>query len=116
MKKVKIGLLILAIALFCLNYQICEYFYADDIKKWWDLKINIYSVVFGLILVSYSIGKTGWMRFILYIGSGFAVSSMIDKIFLNVNEFTEADLLMILTILIFASINLIKDRLNGRYD
>ena len=115
MKKVKIGLLLTALFLFCFNYQICEFFYFDDIKSWWGLKVNIYSVVFACILASYSIGKSGWLKFWLYIGVGFSVSSMIDKIFLNVNEFTEADLLMIVITFAFAGVNLIKDRFDGKY-
>ena len=115
MGKVKIVLAIVSILLFSFNYSICEFFYADNVKLWWDLKVNIYSVIFAMVLFSYSIGKKGWLKFVLYIGVGLAVSSMIDKIFLNVHKFTASDLLMIIGTFIFASIDLIRYRLYGKY-
>ena len=71
MEKVKKPLLILGVLLFCLNYTICEIFYPnmdeESIQKWWDLRVNIYSVLFACILISYSIEARGWLKFILHI-------------------------------------------------
>lgn len=115
MRKYKFILTLLALFLFVFNYQICEYFYPykSQLKNWWTLKVNIYAVIMMLIFLSQSLGNKGWLKFILYIGVGFTMSSVIDKVFFDVRVFTVSDLLMILTTLIFASINLIKDRLNA---
>lgn len=91
---------IIVVLLFIGNYQICEYFYKDDLNKWWDLKTNIYSVIFGLCFKIALIGRRGFLKFILLIGFGFSVSDIIDRIFFDVTNFTNADILMIiLTIL-----------------
>lgn len=111
MKKVRIILNIIAILLFVLNYQICEFFYPEDIKQWWALKVNLYAVIIALVFYSASINTKGWVKFVLYIGVGFSISSVIDKVFLDVRVFTSMDLLMIVITFIFASINLIKERL-----
>lgn len=113
LKKVKIILNIVAILLFSLNYQICEFFYPEDISKWWALKMNMYAVIIALVFTAQSLDSKGWLRFVLYIGVGFAISSVIDKLFLDVRVFTVGDLLMIVVTVILASINFIKERLNG---
>ncbi len=108
MEKVRIILTSLAVILFFSNYQICEYFYKDDLNKWWDLKINIYALIIAIVFVSQSIGSKGWYRFVLDIGVGFSISSVIDKIYYNVNTFTTSDIYMILTTVAFATYNLIN--------
>jgi hypothetical protein len=97
---VKKLLYILAILLFVLNYQICDYFYYNeeikDIKKWWDLKSNIYAVIMVFIFYGSILGSKGQLRFILSLGLGFCVSNVIDKVFFNVLEFRYNDTLMII--------------------
>ena len=96
---VKKLLYILAILLFVLNYQICDYFYYNeeikDIKKWWDLKSNIYAVIMVFVFYSSILGAKGKLRFILSLGVGFCISNVIDKVFFNVLEFRYNDIFMI---------------------
>lgn len=103
MRTVKIILTLLAVVLFVGNYSICEYFYPDDIKSWWTLKVNIYAVIIALVFLSQSIGTKGVLRFILELGVGMSISSVIDKLYFDVHSFTVSDILMILTTLCFAS-------------
>lgn len=115
MKEVKLIIYILAILLFCFNYQICDFFYYNDevkdIKKWWGLKSNIYAIIMMLIFYASLINSKGVLRFILSIGIGFAMSNVIDKVFFNVLEFRYNDIVMIILTICFASLDYFK---NGR--
>ncbi len=109
MKRAKIFLTITAILLFVFNYQICEYFYPlkPQLKSWWTLKVNIYAVIMMLIFLSQSLGSKKWLRFFLEIGVGFSISSVIDKLYFSVHDFTNSDIYMILITVAFATYNLI---------
>lgn len=91
---------VIAILLFVLNYQICDYFYyvdgVLDSKGWWSLKSNMYAVIIGLILYGSYMKSKGLNRLILSIGMGMAVSNIIDKCFFNVLEFRYNDIIMII--------------------
>lgn len=99
----KIGLSILIILLWVFNYDICEYFYANDIDSWWKLKINIYGICialcFGLLNMYVTKKKE---RFIINIGAGLAISNVVDRFFYDVNTFTKSDTIMIILTVIFA--------------
>lgn len=113
MKKVKIIINIIAIILFVMNYQICELFYSDDIKAWWSLKVNLYAVIIALVFISHSLETKGWLKFVLYVGVGFTISNVIDKVFFDIRVFTSMDLVMIITTFIFAGINLMNEKLSN---
>lgn len=96
---------ILAILLFVSNYQICDYFYYNedvkDLSKWWGLKSNIYAVVLTLVFYASLINTKGITRLILDIGFGLCIANVIDKVFFNVLEFNEKDIIVIgLTLII----------------
>lgn len=117
MKEVKILLYVLAILLFCFNYQICDYFYYNDnvkdLKKWWGLKSNIYAVIMGIIFYASSINTKGILRLVLNIGIGLTVSNVIDKVLFNVLVFTYNDIIMIILTLCFSFINYFKNKKNA---
>ena len=118
MKEVKKMLFIISIILFVSSYKICDFFYYnDDVKdlnKWWDLKSNIYAVIMSLIFYASSIKSKGFLKFILNIGVGFAISNVIDKIFFNVLVFNENDIIMIILTVCFSVLNYLKDRKNWK--
>tara|TARA_R110000787_G_scaffold285916_1_gene402708 strand:- start:285 stop:632 length:348 start_codon:yes stop_codon:yes gene_type:complete len=111
LKLIKIILTSLAITLFVSNYSICEYFYPDNIKSWWTLKINIYAIIIALVFLSQSLGTKGVLRFILELGVGISISSVIDKLYFDVHTFTFSDIIMISTTVCFASYQYYR---NGR--
>ena len=113
MKGVKIIIYVLALLLFVLNYQICDYFYYNDeikdIKKWWGLKSNIYALICGLVLYGSLIGSKGLIRFVLAVFTGFCMSNIIDKIYFNVINFTYNDIIMIILTICFAYLDYLKN-------
>lgn len=97
----RVALAILAVCLFCLNYQICELVYSDNIDKWWGLKQNIYNVIIAICFYLSKNKTQGLLKFVLDVGMGFCVSNCIDRIVFDVTTFTHEDVFMIvLTILI----------------
>ena len=108
-RGVKIILLVIAISLFVLNYDICDYFYYNeevkDLNKWWGLKSNIYALILALVFQSYSIDSKGLLRFFLQIGTGFTLSNLVDKVYFNVVEFQANDVIMIIMVFIFSFID-----------
>jgi len=116
MKKVKITLIIAAIVLFVSNYEICDYFYPTmskaDLRGWWYLKSNIYAVIVALVFLSSSIGTRGILRFFLDVGIGFAVANVIDKVYFNVREFTDSDIIMIIVVILISAFDAYK---NSKY-
>jgi hypothetical protein len=100
MKGVKISLYIIAILLFVSSYSICDLFYYNeeirDIKKWWNLRSNIYAIIIMLVFYASLIGTKGVLRLILSIGVGLCISNVIDKVYFNVLDFTYTDIIMIL--------------------
>ncbi len=109
MEKIKILLSSIVIILFVGNYQLCEYFYSDDINKWWVLRTNIYAVIFALSLTLARIGKEGVLRFILSIGIGLSISDVIDRLVFNSNIFNYSDILMIITTVSIAFYEYVKN-------
>lgn len=113
MKEVKIILYILAILLFCFNYQICDFFYYNDevkdLKKWWGLKSNIYAIILALVFYASLINTKGLLKFVLNVGIGLAISNVIDKVFFNVLEFRYNDVIMIILTLCFAGLEYLKE-------
>jgi len=112
MKGVKITLIILAITLFVSNYYICDYFYYNDevknIKDWWYLKCDIYGVIIALLLFALDIGEKKWLKFVVEIGLGLAISNILDRLIFNTRVFNTSDIYMILITVAFATYNLIN--------
>lgn len=114
MTGVKTTLIVLAILLFISNYSICDYFYYNnevhDLKRWWGLKSNLYAIIIALVFQSYVINSKRWLRFFLQIGTGFAISNVVDKVFWNVLEFRKNDIIMIVLTFAFACWDYTKEK------
>ena len=104
---------ILAILMFCFNYNICNYFYYNDeikdISKWWDLKSNMYAIIMTLVFYASLINTKGILKVILNIGLGLCLSNVIDKLFFNVINFQFNDVLMIIITICFSFYNYLKE-------
>ena len=107
----RITLYIFSILLFSSNYLLCEYFYSQNIDRWWDLKMNINALVMALVFISSNIDKKGILRFVLDIGVGFTVSNVVDRLYFNTTQFTKTDIIMIIATFLFAIIDYKKDEL-----
>jgi len=90
---------ILVVWLFFFNSFICDTF-SHDVLSWWTLRTNLYAIIFGLAIYLTTLKQTRFSEFICYVGLGFAVSDVIDRVVFDCNHFTWTDILMIiLTIL-----------------
>ena len=98
----KLGLSLLAIYLFCSNYQLCELFYSNDIEKWWGLKQNIYNIIIALCFYITTINTKGALKFVLEIGIGLCISNCIDRLFYDIKSFNKEDIYMIIITVLLA--------------
>ena len=109
-KYKRIVLIFLIVFFFLANYQICNYFYPLDtvehIENWWLLKVDIYVLIISLCLILCTQKEVTDIRlksiehFIAYMGTGFAISTFIDKRIFGTREYTQIDLLMVIVVLI----------------
>lgn len=113
----KTPILVVAIAMFLLNYAICDFFYWDEEankfinkKLWWFLKCDIYRISLLLLAISYVIGQKGWVKFFLELFIGFLLASLMDDNHLEINK---RDIIMAIIAVIFASYELIKEKSNA---
>jgi len=101
-------IIILVIAFFLGNYQICNYFYPlnddESISNWWFLKVDIYALIIALLFIYAAQKRTSDHRIrmieklIINIGIGFTSSNFIDRRILGTREYTLADLGMIIVV------------------
>lgn len=89
------------VLLFVSNKYICDFFYTD-LTEWWTLRLNLYAVLFGLVLIISTMdGKSTFISFVLSIGVGFSISDIVDRLYFNINVFQPNDIIMIfLTVII----------------
>jgi hypothetical protein len=95
----------LILILFLGNYYICDYFYSDNIRKWWELKTNIYAIIIALAFILSSINARGICRFFLNLGVGFAISNVIDRLYFDVRTTTKEDIIMVILTILLATID-----------
>ena len=91
--------------LYLLNFHICEYFYPDDVKAWWSLKLNIYAIIIALAFLLASLYARGICKFFLNLGVGFTVSSVIDRWYFDITQYTEVDVIMVIVTIMIAYID-----------
>lgn len=101
-KKVKHIVPVIAFTLFIANYHICEFFYHDNVKEWWHLKVDIYSTIIMLLFFYSRLFTVGKVRFVLDVFFGISASNVVDRFFFEVRDFRWNDILMIAMTLIFA--------------
>ena len=106
----RLSIIILAIAFFLGNYQICNYFYplndAVSIRNWWLLKVDIYALIIALLFTLAAQDKTDSIKLrlleklILNISIGFTTSNFIDKRFFGVQGYVTTDIVMIIVVVL----------------
>ena len=111
LKKSSIILPIISLLLLCFNYDICEYYYSDNIKKWWHLKVDIYCLIISLLFIFASINfkNSKLHKLILDICVGLSLVNVVDRFFYNIREFTNSDIAMITYTFVFAFYNYFKN-------
>ena len=106
----RLSIIILAIAFFLGNYQICNYFYPLDdavsIRNWWLLKVDIYALIIALLFILAAQDKTDSIKLrlleklILNISIGFTTSNFIDKRIFGVQGYVTTDIVMIIVVVL----------------
>lgn len=114
MEKVKLYLVLLILGLFLGNFYICEYFYFDNLDKWWDLKLNIYAFIISLCFITLRIKALGIITFFLDVGVGIALSNLIDRVWFDTTVTTKEDFIMLSVTIIIAIIDYKKHK-NKKY-
>lgn len=106
----RLSLAIIGLLLFTFNYQICEFFYAEDLNKWWGLKQNIYNIIIAIF--SYLAYETSnkFFRFVMDVTIGFCISNCVDRLFFDVNSFTNSDYVMIIITITTATYKYVSSR------
>ena len=99
----RIFLSILIVVVWISSFQLCEYFYSNDIEKWWELRTTLYSLVIALSFTLSSLNtKNKIVKFVLQIVMGFAYSDFIDRLLYDTREFRANDIIMIILTFAFA--------------
>jgi len=110
----------LLVLLFGFGYVICNLFYPEYLlnkgehaDKWWDLRMNLYSVLIGGLFYTLTLKQSypKLERFVLEIGVGLSMSDIIDRLVFDVTKFTNSDYFMIFATLVFATIDFNRDKL-----
>lgn len=97
LKKLSFLIPLLTVLLFIGNYHICEFFYKDDISKWWNLRTALCAINFGLALYCSKMDMRDRLTlFFVNVGIGFSVSDIVDRLVYDITTFTKADILMII--------------------
>jgi len=86
----------IAVLLFAFGYWICDFVYPDNLLAWWDLRIFIYSIIFGIVFwIGYRLTDE-IIKDIFLIGLVFVGGDVIDRYIFNINKFNANDLLLYL--------------------
>jgi len=124
----RLSIIILVIAFFLGNYQICNYFYPlnddESIRNWWFLKVDIYALIIAMLFILAAQKRTSNAKvrliekLIVNIGIGFTMSNFIDKRILGTREYTVSDIAMVVVVVLvsyydFKKLNKIAKYHNG---
>lgn len=92
---------IIIVLLIPFNTFICEIIYADDIKSWWFLRLDIYSIImawiFYILTSGINIYQSRHYCFVFYQGMALTSSDFIDRWFLNIRTVTITDFIFLFT-------------------
>jgi hypothetical protein len=91
----------LAVFLFAFGYWICDFVYPDNLLKWWDLRIFIYTIIFGIVFwIGYELTE-GTIKDIFLVGIVFVCGDVMDRYCFNINKFNANDLLLFLFAIVY---------------
>lgn len=88
----KLVLSITAFLLWILSYPICEYFYEEDIEKWYDLRMILYAVSFSLIYLQNNYPPTRLSKALNTVFACLVVEDLTDRLF-NIQTYEINDFL-----------------------
>lgn len=96
MSKFKFILLAISGFLFIKGgFNICEYYHFFDLKKWWILRMDLYSFGYVSILVYCRIESKGLFTILFNFLLGLSVSDFYDRA-CGINYWTTADTIMLI--------------------
>lgn len=98
----RIALSIISLILFAFGYWICLFIYPDDVVKFFELRMNIYSCIILSCFYLASLNNSDKrVKLILDIGIGLSLSDVIDRLLFDITTFNANDyVLIVLTLLI----------------
>lgn len=89
------------------SFFICEYFYAEDLINWYNLKHAIYEIQISLLLFVISFRFKRFLRLVLQFVSGLIFNDFLDRLFFDSRTFETNDFI-ILSILLMCLLIKIK--------
>jgi hypothetical protein len=87
------------IALYFLNFQICNFLHPYDVVKFWDLKVSIYSIII-ILAIKYNAYKVGLFGLLESIFLSIILSNIISLYFFEEKHYSYSDFILIPTIII----------------
>lgn len=96
MKYLKNILIIISLVLFVGNYQICEFFHSDSIDDWWNLRKNIYSIIFFNLTLVCFLSLKGTAKSLSCVFLIFCAGDLVDRLFFEIYTFVYSDYILIL--------------------
>ena len=89
----------LIVTIYFLNYHICNFFHHDDVVKFWDLKVSIYSIII-ILAIKYNAYKVGLFGLFESIFISILLSNLISLYFFEEKHYCYSDIFLIPTIII----------------
>lgn len=99
-----------AVLLFTFGYQVCSYFYdpCKQVSQWWDLRMNLYSILILLCFVFSNMKVRTWeinhIKFVIGIGLGLSISDVIDRLLFDITRFQTDDIIMVIFTLLISAL------------
>ena len=82
------------------NYEICEYYYPEDVSGWYYLRDKIYECMFLILVVSNWFKNTLVSNSVIVFLSVVVSASIIDKVFFDIFTIMKHDYFIVLPIAI----------------
>ena len=93
-------LAILSVVLYLTGYWICEYFYADDIIRWRELRDLLTGVVIALLVSVSFLKRTSLSRAALVAFAVLCFGNLVDRLGLGITDFRFSDYALIVVAVI----------------
>jgi HJR/Mrr/RecB family endonuclease len=92
----RLVLIILLYLISATEHQVCEYFYKDDLTKWWELMINFYASEFLLFsIISLMKRKSKIENILLANILVYLIWHFIDTVYFDIKSVTKEDIALI---------------------
>lgn len=112
----RLALIIILYIIGAIEYHVCEYFYKDNLNKWWELMINFYASEFLLFsIISLIKNKSKIEDIILANILVYLIWHFVDTVFFDIKSLTKEDIALIVVNSI-VSIILIYRHLKTTYE